>query len=89
MICCLTSSYFFAYVAAFYHPDGFWWWGIEIFYELIFLLDIVRNFLTEYQELGEKLPTRDFPKIASNYMRGLFIIDLIPLIPCVHLNMAP
>ena len=48
VICCLTSSYFFAYVAAFYHPDGFWWWGIEVFYEIVFLMDIIRNFLTEY-----------------------------------------
>ena len=68
MLSCLTSSYFYAYVAAFYHPDKGWWLRTEINYELIFLLDIGVNFITEYYEEGAPTPTRDVSSIAIRYL---------------------
>ena len=44
---------------------------------------MIRNFLTEFREIGAKNPTREFPKIANNYMKGFFLFDLLPLIPSV------
>ena len=86
MISCLTSSYFYAYVAAFYHPDEGWWLRTELIYELIFLVDIGVNVITEYYEEGAPNPTRDISSIIIRYLKSTFILDLIPIIPLMHMN---
>lgn len=86
MISCLTSSYFYAYVAAFYHPDEYWWSDAELIYEIIFVVDMGVNFITEYVEIGCHTPVRDLGKIALRYVKGYFLLDLIPLLPTPHMN---
>ena len=51
------------------------------FFDVIFFIDIVRNFLTEYTKDGETVPCRDLKKIAVRYIKNGFKMDLICWIP--------
>ena len=86
MISCLTSSYFYAYVGSFAHPDGDWWTKFEIVYEMIFLVDMGVNFITEFRENGSGHAVRDISRIVIRYLKGYFILDLIPLLPATHMG---
>jgi len=79
----LTSSYFYAYIAAFGVPKTnsnlFY---TNLFYEGIFSLQILLEFITDYRPQGTfSKPVRDLSKISSRYLKGGFIYDFIPLIP--------
>ena len=50
-------------------------------YDLIFLLDIVRTFLTEFTKDGETVPCRDLMKIAVRYLDSDFKMDFICWLP--------
>ena len=45
-----------------------------------FLLDIILNFFTAYEEKDGRLVS-DLKEIASNYLQGFFILDLIASLP--------
>jgi hypothetical protein len=82
ILCCLLSSYYYAYMAAFVAPK----WGernffIMLGFEFIFLMSMGFKFLCEFVKDGAVTPTRDLKQIAERYLRGDFISDLIPLIP--------
>jgi len=49
---------------------------------------MIINFFTDFTVEGEKVPTRNFNKIARNYLRGYFFLDAIALLPfqLVHLK---
>ena len=81
-ICCLLSSYYYGYMAAFEAPS----WGernftIMLVFEFIFFLSIKFKFLREFTKEGQTVPTRDMKQIAERYIRDDFIYDLIPIIP--------
>ena len=47
---------------------------------LIFLADLLLNFLTSYySQEGDEI--QDYSKIATHYLKRLFVLDLICLIP--------
>ena len=79
---CLTSSYFYAYMAAFENPHpGTFLYKINMVYEIIFLISLISNFLVEYQDEGMPKPVRDISKICWRYLKGQFLFDFIPLVP--------
>jgi len=82
-IICLISSFNYAYLAAFRMHDqlktsisGLW-----LFYETMFFIDIVLQFLKEFKSETTNLPVRDLEKIAWNYLENGFVTDFIAIIP--------
>ena len=59
------------------------WIRFDLFIEMFFILDIIVNFLTEYQTEENFHPIRDIIKIAENYIKGFFFIDLISCFPFI------
>ena len=71
LFCCLTSSYFYAYMAAFEEPGpGSFLFTINWTYEAIFIISMIICFLTEFHKDGETTPTRDLKQIANRYLYG-------------------
>lgn len=86
VLSCLTSCYFYAFMAAFEKPKpGSWLFILDWSFEGIFLVSLLLNFITDYKEDGNPNPVRDLNKISMRYLKGQFIYDIIPLIPLPHL----
>ena len=62
----LTSCYFYAFIAAFGVPEvETALWYINLVYELIFLISMCLQFVTEYKPQGEmSKPVRDIGLIS-------------------------
>ena len=59
-LCCLTSSYFYAYMAAFKEAaEDVHLTNLNLSFETIFLISMVLQFLVEYKEIGQPHPVRD------------------------------
>mmetsp|Transcript_8274 Transcript_8274/g.12665 ORF Transcript_8274/g.12665 Transcript_8274/m.12665 type:complete len:275 (-) Transcript_8274:174-998(-) len=85
---CLTSCYFYAFIAAFGLPSrGEFLNTAYVAYESIFTISIVLNFFVEYQPDGSSFPVRDLFLVAKKYFRGTFIWDLVPLLPLQMLDL--
>ena len=54
---------------------------IDYIFFSIFTIDIAVNFLTEYRDVGETQPIRQFEKIAQRYIQGEFLLDLVAWFP--------
>ena len=67
----LLSSYFYAYMAAFYEPqpedDLF---KLMVYFEFIFFCSIILKFFEEFTKDGQTIPTRDLAEIANRYLKG-------------------
>lgn len=88
VFCCLSSSYIYAYMAAFENPEhGTTLFDLFLFYEIIFLVAFMLNFLVEYTPKGEEKPVREYKKIAWNYLKGNFALDFIPLVPLQFIDL--
>ena len=88
VFCCLTSSYIYAYMAAFENPKpGTVLFDLFIIYELIFLASFLFNFLVDFTPKGEDKPVRDIKKIAWNYLTSNFALDFIPLVPLQFIDL--
>lgn len=86
VICCVLSSYMYAYMAAF---------GIrnsdltinsdlrvtDIFFFIVFTISIIMNFLRDFVPEGETQACKDLRKIAIRYLHGQFLLDLIAWVP--------
>lgn len=82
IICCLTSSYLCAYMAAFENPHvGHILFDLLYAHETIFLISMILRFFVDYQNEGDVRPVRDIIKIGKRYLDTKFRYDLIPLIP--------
>lgn len=94
IICCISSSYLYAYIAAFGmkdfgytkkdpigHDQEEFFISVEITFEIIFMLSIIKQFLTEYTPEGETIPVRDLQKIAKRYIKDGFLLDFICVLP--------
>ena len=82
IFCCLTSSYFYAFMAAFEDPaEGSFLYVINIIYEIIFLISILIQFLVEFTPPGQIVPVKDITQISLRYLKGEFWKDFIPIIP--------
>lgn len=84
----LTSSYLYAYMAAFEDKNDGPLFHVQIVYETIFLISMGLKFLYEQDKKDSEGTERDLSKIAMHYLRGEFLFDLIPLIPLVALDLG-
>lgn len=55
-------------------------WVFEATLDVMFLIDVILNFLTAFRDSQNRLQTNIFT-IARNYVLGFFIIDLVSSIP--------
>ena len=82
VISCLFSPYIYAYFAMHGHEEGekgpVW---ITIVFECIFIITILKNFITAFTPEGEIVPVKDIWKISDRYLKSEFLIDLVPTIP--------
>ena len=65
-VCCLVSSYIYAFLACFGHEEGrstteYW---IEGAFELIFVISIVKNFVTDFIPQGGIVPEKNIMLIG-------------------------
>lgn len=83
---CLLSSYFYSFLALFgIHQSN----SIETkfvksfdhFFFVLFLIDMISKFITEFTIPGQQTTCRNLDKIAIRYLKGCFLIDLVALIP--------
>lgn len=82
ILCCLTSAYLYAYMAAFEEPHAGSITFILLYaHEGVFLISMILNFFVEYQNEGDVKPVRDIVLIGKRYINTNFRNDLIPLIP--------
>lgn len=89
VLSCLISSYQFTWFAVFGHAiPGTLSYRLMMFFEVYFIISIVFNFFLEYEVQGQTQPVRDLMKIISTYLRGWFIIDVIPCIPLQSIDMG-
>ena len=49
--------------------------------EIFFLVAMIIEFITDYTEEGDEVPTKDLHKIVKRYLKNGFILDFIPLFP--------
>ena len=60
-------------------PHQSTWWYVELYIDVVFVVDLVLNFRTTYFEKGKEVI--DGKQIAKNYLKTWFLIDLISSIP--------
>ena len=81
-ICCVISSYLYAFIAAFENPNvGETLFNVTIFFETVFLVSLCVQFLVSYKPEGEERKIKDLTMISLRYLKGQFLYDFIPLIP--------
>ena len=54
---------------------------IVFVFEIVFVLSIIKIFLTEFKPDGISRPVRDLKKIATRYVSNGFPMDLLMVIP--------
>jgi hypothetical protein len=82
VFCCLTSSYFYAYMAAFENPaTGSFLGRLNFIYECIFTVSMLIQFLVEFTPPGQRTPVKDISQISLRYLKGEFWKDFVPIIP--------
>jgi hypothetical protein len=59
---------------------------INISIEAVMLLDIILQFLIEFQPEDTLKRERDLTAIARRYIKGEFIIDILALFPFVYIS---
>ena len=47
--------------------------------EVLFLIDVLVSFITEYQDEELQKPVRDIKKIARRYIASSFVFDVLAL----------
>lgn len=52
-----------------------------LFFEIVFVLSIIKNFTTEYKPDGISKPIRDIKKIAIKYLHNGFVMDFLMVLP--------
>ena len=56
------------------------------FIDFIFIVDIVLNFNTTFQNENTGREVSNRKKIAMNYIKGMFIVDFLAVIPLYELS---
>jgi potassium channel len=54
---------------------------IDYMVDILFAIDIFVNFITAYDDEERGVPVRNPKKIASNYLKSWFIMDLLACLP--------
>ena len=86
---CLTSSYIYAYMAAFERSSK----SEELMmannvYEIIFIISMLLMFFVDYCEEGSNIPVEDFTKIVKRYLKSQFLYDFVPILPLQELPLG-
>jgi len=55
--------------------------AVDIFVDSLFMIDIVINFISSYEDPVTNLPIISLKKIGYNYITGWFFIDLMAVFP--------
>ena len=79
---CIISSYFYAYLGCF-GQDALNQ-EVEILvmcFESIFVITLLKHFITDYTPDGEQTPVTNIKKISIRYLHNGFILDFILVIP--------
>ena len=86
-LCCLFSSYIYAYIAAFrLHEDlNESILSSQYIFETIFLLHMILQFFLEFCPESTNVPVIDLKKIAVHYLEGEFKGDMIAILPLFQL----
>jgi Ion transport protein len=76
----IFTAFVSPYRIAFVDVDSKPWQGIETFTDCIFGLDLILNFFFAYYDQSEEI-IDNRTKIAIDYLKGWFTIDLITVFP--------
>ena len=89
VFCCLISSYFYAYIAAFEMPiPGTFLYNLNMVFEAIFAISFLLCFIVDYQPPDSQKPVKDVTKIAMRYIfKGNFVYDFFPLLPFTWISL--
>lgn len=66
---CISSSYIYAYMAAFHLDSKASLLSLSIIFECIAAVTMVLRFITEFTPEGSPTPTRDLAQIALRYLK--------------------
>ena len=82
----VTISYFqVPYQIAFGGPNSAWEHNVDIFLDIVLLVDVVMNFITDqYSDPSEPLLSNK--KIAFKYVTSYFVVDLLSFLPQLATN---
>ena len=88
ILCALTTAFFVPVEIAFDSIDrtfdGYWITHVlDITVDIIFLIDIVVGFLSEFTDTASGDQIRNPKRIAINYMQGTFFFDAVSSLPFV------
>ena len=77
----MTSSILGALLACFGEPEpGSWILILDTIMEIAFIIDIVKNFFTQYTDPRQPTkPVKDLFKIVVNYLKGPFFFDFLAI----------
>ena len=75
------SSFFSAYFACFGEPEsGSVMVYLDTVMEVAFIIDLFKNFFTQYTDPRQLKPVRDLFKITVNYLKGPFFFDFLAIL---------
>ena len=79
----IYTALFVPYRLAFEDDTPLGWMIFDLFLDTMFMLDIFLNFFTGYYDSSEELgePIMNCKKIAINYIKGWFFLDVIATFP--------
>lgn len=77
IIFALISTLCAAFFACFGPPEDIGMQVIDAIMEISFLLDIIRNFFMQYEDIEEQKTVRNLKLIAKRYIKGDFMVDLL------------
>lgn len=86
VLCCIISSYMYAYMAAFGIHNNDVTINVDlriadIFFFVVFTISILMNFLRDFVPEGETQACKDLKKIAQRYLLGQFSLDFVAWVP--------
>ena len=87
LVVVLYDSVIIPWRVTFGHVAFGWMFWFEMFLDLLFIIDVILNFLTAYRNEEGRLVT-DYRSIARRYLRSWFLPDIISALPLELLVVA-
>jgi potassium voltage-gated channel Eag-related subfamily H protein 7 len=88
MVLLIFTAYVTPYEVAFLSTKMNLMFWINRFVDIVFILDIFKNFLTAYFDDYEQYWVGDHRKIAKKYLSGWFLIDFVSILPFDTVGLA-
>lgn len=80
IIFALISTLCAAFFACFGPPEAIGMQVLDAIMEIAFLLDIIRCFFMQYEDIEEQRTVRNLKLIAKRYIKGDFLVDFLAII---------